>query len=272
MIVDVHTHLPKHKRPVKVDNPTYYTARPGHPVSEDLCWDDHLRAMEAVDGAIVCGTNPEDVSEYTKLHPGKFAGFFYVDPRREDATMEVERGVKEFGLKGLGEIGPTYDNYHPFSDRACRVYSKAQELGIPILFHFGTQPTRLGPLEYAHPLHVEKIAIAFPDLKIVIAHMGHPWIPDTIVLVRKHPNVYTDISALFYRPWQFYNALVLCKEYDQMHKLLFGSDFSVTTPRETIDEIRKVNCLVEGSNLPKVSSADIEGIIQRNAFELLGIH
>jgi len=270
VIVDMHTHLPRHRKAVKVDKPTYYMVRPGHPVSEDLCWDDHYQAMKCVDKAIVCGNAP-DVADYVKMHPDRFIGFFTVDPREEDAVTKVRRGVEELGLKGIGEMGPTYDGYHPFSEKACAVYSEAQSLGIPILFHFGTQPTRWGPLEYAHPRLAEKIALAFPQLKIVIAHMGHPWMSDTIVLIRKQPNVYSDVSALFYRPWQFYNALVECKEYDQMHKLLFGSDFSVTTPQESMDQIRKVNDLAEGTKLPRIPEEDIEGIINRNALELLGI-
>ena len=52
--------------------------------------------------------------------------------------------------------------------------------------------------------------------------MGHPWIEDTIVLIRKQPNLFADISALHYRPWQFYNALIAAKEYGVLNKLLFG--------------------------------------------------
>lgn len=271
MIVDVHTHLPKHRHPVQVEKPQYYLARPGHPVNMDLSWDDHYRAMKNVDKAIVCG-RADDVAEYVNMHPEKLVGFFTVDPREENAVANVERGVKELGLKGLGEIGPTYDGYDPFSEKACAVYAKAQSLGIPILFHFGTQPTRWGPLEYAHPRLVEKIALAFPDLKIVVSHMGHPWMEDTIVLVRKQPNVYSDISALFYRPWQFYNGLVICKEYDQMHKLLFGTDFPVTTPEETIEHVRNVNGFVEGTKLPRVPLDEIEQIIDRDALRLLGVN
>jgi len=63
----------------------------------------------------------------------------------------------------------------------------------------------------------------------VVAHFGHPWEPDTIVLIRKHPNVYTDISAQFYRPWQFYNALVLCREYAQMGKVFSAP--TIPSPR-----------------------------------------
>ena len=69
------------------------------------------------------------------------------------------------------------------------------------------------PLRYAHPLLMDEIAIRFPELRVVMAHMGHPWQRETIVTIRKHPNVYADVSALFYRPWSFYEGLRLATEW-----------------------------------------------------------
>ena len=68
---------------------------------------------------------------------------------------------------------------------------------------------------------------------MVIAHLGHPWIAETLVLIRKHRHLYSDISALYYRPWQFYNALVLAMEYGVLDRLLFGTDYPFTTPAST---------------------------------------
>jgi len=116
---------------------------------------------------------------------------------------------------------------------------------------------------------IEVIACAVPDLKIVIAHMGHPWYWDTVVLIRKEPNVYADISAQFYRPWQFYNEILCAVEYGAHEKILFGTDFPITTPRETIDACRNINHLVEGTNLPKIPGEAMEGIIHRDALTLL---
>jgi predicted TIM-barrel fold metal-dependent hydrolase len=54
---------------------------------------------------------------------------------------------------------------------------------------------------------MDEVAMAFPELRIVMAHMGHPWHADTIAVIRKHPHVYADVSANFYRPWQQYQGL-----------------------------------------------------------------
>ena len=106
---------------------------------------------------------------------------------------------------------------------------------------------------------------------MVIAHLGHPWIDDTLVLIRKQPNFYADISALHYRPWQFYNALITAKEYGVLDKLLFGSDYPFTTPEASIDALRNFNKLVEGTNLPRLATEDIERLITSPALEYLGL-
>ena len=127
--------------------------------------------------------------------------------------------MSELGLCGL-KLGPIYQNIHPHDPRIYRVYGAAQELKIPILIHQGAAYPRNAPLEYAQPVLLERVALDFPDLKIVIAHLGHPWEAETIVLVRKQPNVFADISALFYRPWQFYNSMRLADEYGVLKSIL----------------------------------------------------
>jgi hypothetical protein len=69
---------------------------------------------------------------------------------------------------------------------------------------------------------------------MIIAHLGHPWESDTIALIRKSPNIYSDISALHFRPWRFYQALITAVEYGVTHKLLLGSDFANSTIDDAI--------------------------------------
>ena len=89
----------------------------------------------------------------------------------------------------------------------------------------GTTFPSAARLKWGLPLQLEDIAMEFPDLKMIIAHLGHPWETDVMVLIRKCPNVYTDISAVHYRPWRYWQALVTAMEYGVEHKILPGSDF-----------------------------------------------
>jgi uncharacterized protein len=174
------------------------------------------------------------------------------------------------GLRGL-KLGPIYQNMHPQDPRFMRLFERAEQLNIPVLIHQGTTFCRDVSLEYANPILLQPVALRFPNLRMVIAHLGHPWIGECISLIRKHPNLYADLSALHYRPWQFYNALVLAKEYGVMKKLFWGSDYPVTTPAQSIEGLRNVNHLVIGTNLPKISDEEIEHIIHRDTFSLLGL-
>ncbi len=104
-----------------------------------------------------------------------------------------------------------------------------------------------------------------------MAHLGHPWEGETIAVIRRNDNVYADISALFYRPWQFYNSMRLAVEYRADHKLLFGSDFPFTTTDDSLKGLRGMNSVLGQSGLPPIPEAVIEGIIHRDALGLLGL-
>ena len=118
---------------------------------------------------------------------------------------------------------------------------------------------------------MDEVAIAFPELRIVMAHMGHPWHADTIAVIRKHPHIYADISANFYRPWQLYHGLRLATEWNVIDKLIFGSDYPVATPQETLDGTLAVNRILEGTGLPRVPEDELRAALQRDTLELLGV-
>jgi predicted TIM-barrel fold metal-dependent hydrolase len=135
----------------------------------------------------------------------------------------------------------------------------------------GNHFVRTAPLSAAQPIAIDEVATRYRDLRIVIAHMGHPWILDTVVVVRKHPNVYADVSALHVRPWQLYNALRTAIEYGVWAKLLFGSDFPFFTPVETAAGLRAVADVWRPASLPPVDEAMVEELIERDGLALLGI-
>lgn len=235
--------------------------------------------MKSVDRAIVLGFRAkhvgyvipnEYVARYVNTHPEKLIGFCSIDPHDGDALEQLEYCVKTLGLRGL-KLGPIYQNMHPLDLKFKALFRKAEELGVPVLIHQGTTFCCDVSLEVANPVLLQSIALEFPRLRMVIAHFGHPWIAETFVLIRKHPSLFTDISALYYRPWQFYNALILAQEYGVTHKLFFGSDYPVTTPASTIEALAKVNQFVEGTPLPKVQPKVIEDLIHRNSLQLLGL-
>jgi len=277
-MVDCHTHLWKAEDWSEEMEREATIAR-GAPAQIDIAEADHWAAMAAVDRAIVFGFHSrhlglvvpnERVRAYVAQHPEKLIGFACLDPHEPGMIDEMERCFLRDGFRGL-KLAPIYQNYHPMDPRMQPVYAFCQRHAIPVLIHQGTTFPRRAPLKYALPIQVEDIALEYPDLKIVIAHMGHPWVEDAVVLIRKQPNVFSDISALYYRPWQFYNALMLAQEYGCGHKLLMGSDYPFTTPADTIAALRNVNHITGGSGLPKITEKLTEGIIERDTVRLLGL-
>lgn len=211
-----------------------------------------------------------DTAEFVRAYPDKLIGFLTVHPFHSQAMEEIERATTDLGLRGF-KLGPNYQNFDPVGPEAFRVYKRAEELRLPILFHQGTSPIQMADLDFAHPRHIDRVAMAFPNLKMILAHMGHPWQADCFVVIRKHPNVFADISANFYRPWSYYNALRLATEWGVLHKLLFGSDFPVATPQETLDHLWSVNDILTGTALPPVPMDELVRLAERDSLALLGL-
>lgn len=239
----------------------------------------HWAVYRETAGAIVLAFNcpasgvvvpNEYVADYIGQHPGKLFGFASVDPRDPDAPRQLESAVRELGLVGL-KLAPIYQHFYPDRPEYFPLYAKADELGIPILWHQGTSFVSQGYLDASRPAMLDPIARAFPNLKMVVAHLGHPWHAECVSLIRKNHNVYADMSALSPRPWQFYNAMMNVTEYRVAHKVLFGSDFPFFTPQQTAASFRAVNAIVEGTKLPRVPEEDIEAIIARDIVGILGL-
>jgi predicted TIM-barrel fold metal-dependent hydrolase len=296
MIIDVHTHPPQYKDAVPEDQVVWNNMwRPDRVVKATTSWQDYLDAQGPADLSIVFaiawhtgmavpsiggretgdtswyqGNINDAVATFVAAHPDRLIGFMALHPHDAACMDELERCRTELGMRGI-KLGANYQNFDPLEARALAIYERAQRLGLPILFHQGTSPVREAPIRLSYPLVMDEIAIRYPDLKIIMAHVGHPWQVDTCVVIRKHPNVYADVSANFYRPYSLWEQMIKATEWNVLDKLLFGTDFPVTTVQETLDGLRRVNSIVEGTRLPRVPEEKIEQIIHRDALALLGL-
>ena len=215
--------------------------------------------------AIGIESTDETTAAAVAKYPEKFVGFAYCDPRRADYMEMLQHGIEDLGLKGV-KFGPIYNGV-PLSDpRLTPVYEYCQKRNIPLTMHMGTTFARNAPVELGRAIHVEPVALKYPDLVMVLAHMGHPWFDECIVVSRKQPNVFCEVSALSYRPWQYYNILMCAQEYRITDKIFFGTDFPFARVDESVAGLLHINDQLEGTKLPRVSEETMHNILSSNPF------
>jgi hypothetical protein len=210
--------------------------------------------------------NNETTAEAIRRYPDKLTGFAYVDPRKPNALERLMHAHERLGLKGV-KYGPIYNGVPLDDPRMEPIFLYCAKNDLPLTMHMGTTYTRLYAAELGRPLAVEEVALRHPDLKLIMAHMAHPWYEECVAIIRKQPNVYAEISAIYYRRWQFYNVMRTVEEYQAVDKVFFGSDFPFSTPDEAITMTRAVREIGGVGGLAHVSEETVETIIASNPFE-----
>lgn len=139
------------------------------------------------------------VAEFVKAAPDRFVGLANIDfmePEESNSVEEMERCVKELGLKGIGELYPKIGPWDPSDEKCFPLYEKAGELDIPIMFHFGNEvPATFGNEAYCDPYMLDTALRNFPNVKFIICHMGTTFVHHTLMLMQSRPNLYAEISS-----------------------------------------------------------------------------
>jgi predicted TIM-barrel fold metal-dependent hydrolase len=148
-----------------------------------------------------------------------------VDPRRKDAVALLEKGVAEQGARGL-KLHSTA-GFYPDDPVCYPLYRKAQELDVVVLFHTGTQPAPM-KAKFSRPICVDGVAADFPDLKIVMAHVGHCWWEEALALAGTKWNLYVDFSGwqrvFIHSPSKFYGMLRTALDEIGPWRVMYGTD------------------------------------------------
>lgn len=280
MLIDVHSHFWEYPRDFTADfREQARRARAGVEVDLTVRYEDYVAACRVPVRTVVFGgkaklsgvwVDDRRVAEYVAKHPNTLIGFLSVDPTQPGWEKELRDGHEELGLRGI-KLLPMYAGFHPADTCLEPLWTYAARHRLPVLLHTGTTFVSQAPLEYTLPRHIDAVAIRHPDVRIVMAHLGHPYEGECVVTIRKHPNVFADISALHYRPFQFYHSLMLVQEYGVWDKLLFGTDYPFTTVNATLDGLRSLNTMLDGTALPRLNEEKIEAMIARDSLALLGI-
>ncbi|MCJ7572976.1 amidohydrolase family protein [Candidatus Bathyarchaeota archaeon] len=222
----------------------------------------------------VMGGGNDNLARIVKMYPDRFTGFAHHDLFSEDAAVELERAVKELGLRGYKMIASALTR--PVDDKAAYpVWEVAERLDIPILIHFGVLGGGGGPARNLHnldPLSLWEVAASFPTLKFVIPHFGACYLRELLQLCWSCPNVLIDTSGsnqwMAWMPYPLTLRDLFRKAVETVgaERIVFGTDssyfprgFSEDYLKEQVRECRAIG-LDEGS---------VEKIFYGNAARLL---
>jgi predicted TIM-barrel fold metal-dependent hydrolase len=202
------------------------------------------------------------VADYCKENPKRLIACGSVHPRH---TKNVAQDVEEIIRLGIRliKIHPPhqllYPNDYLHGVRELEtIYSIAQAAGIPVMFHTGTSIFPGARNRFGDPIFLDDVAVDFPDLRILLAHGGRPlWMNTAFFLLRRHKNVYLDISGI--PPKMLLEYFPRLEEI--AHKTLFGTDF----PSPGVPDIKRN--LDQVKALP-LSTATVERILSKNALEI----
>lgn len=141
------------------------------------------------------------IAGYCSEDPSRLLAFGSVHPRHvPDAGAEVDR-LARLGIRGL-KVHPAHQAFAPNAYRdgfgpLAAMYDRAQAHGMPVMIHTGTSIFPGARNVYTQPMLADDVAVDFPDLVIILAHGGRPlWMNEAFFLVRRHRNMYMDISGI----------------------------------------------------------------------------
>ena len=192
--------------------------------------------------------------------------FASIDPAKGRAgAREARRLVREFGVRGF-KFHPTQQGFFPNDRMAYPLYEAIEEEGAISLFHTGQTGVGAGMrggmgmrLKYSNPIHLDDVAVDFPDLKIILAHPSFPWQEEALSVALHKDNVFIDLSG--WSPKYFPPILVQYANSLLKTKMLFGSDWPAITPDRWLSDFEKIAIKDEVRPL----------ILKDNARKLLGL-
>ncbi|RQP26568.1 amidohydrolase family protein [Piscinibacter terrae] len=186
----------------------------------------------------------EEIAEAAQKNSDMMMCFASIDPHKgKMGAREARRLIEEHGVKGF-KFHPTVQGFYPHDKMAWPLYEVIAEHNMPAIFHSGHSGIGSGMrcggglrLEYSNPIHLDDVAIAFPDMQIVIAHPSWPWQDEALSVAMHKPNVFIDLSG--WSPKYFPPQLVQYANTLLRDRVLFGSDFPLITPERWMKDFEE---------------------------------
>jgi predicted TIM-barrel fold metal-dependent hydrolase len=251
----------------------YFRGQSARPTALELAQHYRERRMMAVvftvDSESLTGQTRvpnEEIAAAARAHPDVLIPFASIDPHKgRRGVEEARRLIAEHGVRGF-KFHPNLQGFFPNDRLAYPLYEVIAEARLPALFHTGQSGVGAGlpggggiRLKYSNPMHVDDVAVDFPELKIVLAHPSFPWQDEAISVALHKPQVSIDLSGWsprYFPPQLVRHANTLLRE-----QVLFGSDYPFITPERWLADFDRLDIRPEVRPL----------ILRQNAIRLLGL-
>ena len=191
----------------------------------------------------------ETVAQACRDYPDVFTGLGSVDPHKGEAAVAEVANIASLGLRGV-KFHPSLQAFSPDDPAYWPIFAACEQHGLLALFHTGTsgigarQPGGQGiRIDYAHPLKLDPVAAAHPDLTVVAAHFGWPWQMDLIAIALHKTNVYIDISG--WSPRRIPAEVIRELRGRLSGQFVWGSDYPFITPERCLAEVSELDLPAE---------------------------
>jgi uncharacterized protein len=172
--------------------------------------------------------------------------FVSVDPARgAEGVAMARRLAADSAVRGF-KFHPNVQGFFPNDRAVYPLYEVIAEHGLIALFHTGHTGVGAGTrggggirLKYSNPIHVDDVAVDFPDMPIILAHPSFPWQDEALSMALHKPQVYIDLSGWspkYFPPQLIQHANTLLKD-----KVLFGSDYPMITPDRWLTDFDEID-------------------------------
>lgn len=200
----------------------------------------------------------EALAPFPRLH-----GMVNLNPSDKNCHKDLERAVNDLGYIGL-KLHPRLQEFSVEEDNVAGILKTAGEYKVPVLIDGFPDGTHLQ--QGFHALKYAELARKVPDTNIIIGHMGGHHVLDFMMLAKRNPNIYFDISYsfLYYRGSSIPQNMIYAMKSMRFDRIFYGSDY----PDRPLDLTLRDS--LEIFNEHSVAKDDLDKILYANAAEFFG--
>jgi uncharacterized protein len=214
---------------------------------------------------------PPVTNEYVhamwKRHPERIIGAWgAIEPAKGEAAIaQAKKAVRELGLIGF-HFHPIMQHFAVNDRRWYPLFETINALKAAVMIDVGTTGMGAGlrgglgsKIRHAHPAAIDELAADFPDLTIIAAHPGWPWVEEMTAVALHKGNVFWELSG--WAPKYFPDSLKRDARSRLQDKVMFGSDYPSLPYKRIFQEWQELG----------YADSVMEKIFHGNAERVLGL-